>query len=56
MSLLNKFLDLFKSKPDEGSIPDIGSDAPDPDENTAREVETSKEAKTYWFTLFKIKF
>ena len=52
--LRDKIFKWFQSK-QEGSIPDIGKDAPDGDENTLRD-NTPDRDKIKWINIFKIKF
>jgi hypothetical protein len=52
--LFKKLISLVKTKPDD-SVPDVGTDAPDTDLDTAREVETKKDKITSLFS-WKWKF
>jgi hypothetical protein len=49
LSLLSKLLNLLKGK-EEIEPPNIGTDAPDVSENTAREMQSMDEEKTTWVT------
>ena len=52
IKLRDKLFNWIKSKPDY----DIVQEAPDIERDTVRKMETTKEAKTHWFTLFKMRF
>jgi len=60
ISLLDKIKTWLANKPEEAyplnDEPDIGSDAPDTDEDTAKEMPDKQEETTTSCTLFKIKF